>query len=453
MLRKILLLLILISISTNAQDTIRGKMTPSKNYTWGILYQLNGVSQKYVANTTISEGGFNMVIPKGTESGMYRLLYDNDNNKFIDIIYNNENIDLEFHPDYPAELVEYNKSDENIMFQDYIENISAIQNQLDSVQVNYFQTESTKKEKQLNNYYKKQLKTLKEAQDSYEKKSTGKIAHAFIKANKRFYHEKLIKDSQTYLKVVKSHYFDAVDFNSEILIKSSFLIDRIMDYIMYLNTSEDKGILTKMRKEAVAFSLSKIKKDELKKDIIESLLYMFAQQENKEIIDYIFSQHFNKLPVSLQDLEYKVVINDMLKTTIGQPAPNIVWEDKGKTYDLSKFKDSDYYLVVFWSTTCPHCLKEMPQLHNFLKEKLEIKTIAVGLETEESKVNWFDIRHDYEQFMHVLGLKKWKSKYSKDYGITSTPNFFILNKKKIIIAKPYGVKELKEFFSGLNKKK
>lgn len=460
MFKKLLLLSVLFTLSNSfAQHSVVGKMKPiNAKYTWLILYKLNGVNQKYIGNGDIKNGAFTVDIPKGSEAGMYRLLYDNANNKFIDFIYNNEDVSMEFHPDYPLQLVKFDKSKENILYQKYIDQTAILQNKLDSLQVVYFKTKDKSHEEKLNKFYHTDLKKLKAKQSNFETESKNTIAQHFIIANKRFYADNLIKDTQKYLNTIKTHYFDYVNFNDVVLKKSSLLIDRVMDFVFYLNTSNDPKTLLKLRKEGVDFALNKITEKNLKKDVIESLLYTFAQQENIKMVDYLLKTHFAKLPVGLQDYEFKEMIMDMLKTTIGNKAPEITWQEKGKTKNLYGLKDKKYYLVVFWSSTCPHCLKEMPLLHKYLEDKKDIEVIAVALETKVSKIGWVDEKYYYDMFTHVLALSTdddsvFRSKYVKDYGVNATPNFFLLDANKTIIAKPYDVKELKKVYKKLHLQK
>ncbi len=463
MLKKILLILVIFPFTTVfSQDTIRVKMTPVQKYTWSILYSLNGVNQKYIANATIENGAFSFIVPKDSKPGMYRILYDNNNNKFIDILYNKENITLDFHPDHPVELVKFSESEENKLYQNYIDQASTIHNRLDSLQVVYFQSDENIGK--LKKAYQKNLGLLDKMQTSFNEKSKGKIAQNFIKANKRFYNKTLLKDTNIYLETLKKHYFDNVDFENPYLKKSSLLIDRVMDYVMYLNTSKDEDTRTMLRINAIEDVLKKIKKATFKKDVIESLLYTFAQQENITLVNYLFGEHFDKLPETLQDANFKLVIKDMLKASIGQKASDFLLLDRKlqeneKTEDiptLHSLDKADFYIVVFWSSTCPHCLQELPLLQKYVTTKNNIKTIAIGLETDASKNGWKDETYYLEGFTHVLALGSDENKYDdntlvKDYLVDSTPNFFVLNKDKTIIAKPYDVKELKNFFKLIEK--
>ncbi|HFS67314.1 MAG TPA: redoxin domain-containing protein [Flavobacteriia bacterium] len=253
---------------------------------------------------------------------------------------------------------------------------------------------------------------------------------------------------------LRAHYFDYVNFKDSILERSSFFMDRILDYITYLHTSNDTKKTNELQKKAIDDVLKIINKTTLKKDLIESLIYLYAQQENKEIVDYLSEKYYTKLPVSLQDAEFKIMISDFFKTTIGQPAPDISWDVYGKKYDLYQLPENDYYIILFWSSTCSHCLKEVPKFNEFLKDKKNITTLAIGLEDDESKANWKELTFDLSNINHhILGLGKWQNKYSRDYGITGTPSYFILDKNKKIIAKPYDLEAIKEFFNKVKDKK
>lgn len=448
MLKKIFLISLFFTLTSFSQHIVSVKMNPAKNYTWAILYKLDGVHQKYIANTVFKDGQFHLKIPKNSASGMYRLLYDNTRNQYVDFIYNNEDISFEFHPDYPSELITYYKSKENKIYQDYLGQATTLQNKLDSLQVIYFKSDQSE-DKRLNNLYKKSRKTLQALQNRYELISLDKLANHFIVANKPFYAENLIKTTDQYLSTIKAHFFDAVNFEDPVLLRSSLFVDKINNFVFYLNTANDPKTLNKIYKENIGIVLAKIQQPTLKKDIIESLLYTFGQQENVEIATYLFENHFSKLPIPLQDYEFKSMVEDMLKTTIGNKAPNIVWKEKNKTKSLYKLKGHKYYLVIFWSTTCPHCLKEMPLLQKYLEDKPDVQVIAIALETDTSKVTWVDEKYYYEKFIHILGKNKYENDYVRDYGVSSTPSFFLLDANKVIISKPYDVKEFKDIYPKL----
>lgn len=101
--------------------------------------------------------------------------------------------------------------------------------------------------------------------------------------------------------------------------------------------------------------------------------------------------------------------------------------------------------MVFWSTDCSHCLREIPELHTFMKGSKKAKVIAFSLEKEA--FIWKNYIINLYGWHNVLGLGKWENKIAKTYQIFSTPTYFILDKNKKIIAKPEKIEDLKKFFS------
>ena len=80
-----------------------------------------------------------------------------------------------------------------------------------------------------------------------------------------------------------------------------------------------------------------------------------------------------------------------------------------------------------------------------METKKDVKVIAFALENDSfvwenySKTNLYG-------WHNVLGLNKWENKTARTYQIYSTPTYLVLDKNKKIIAKPYEVKDVKEYF-------
>ena len=443
MYKKLFLSIVLLTSFVNAQHTIKGVMQPEASFEWVILYQLQGLSQKYIENADIVNGVFTFTLPETANTGVYRLMYDIKNHLFVDVIYNNEDVSFTFDPKNPDEQIQFITSKENQIYHQYLTKTATIQRQLDSLQVFYF---SSPEKDRITKLYLEQHATLKKVQQDFELQSKNKMASHFIKASARYTTQKPIEKPQDYLNSIKTHFFDFIDFNDKILLNSTFINDKIIDYIFYLNNSEDTEINTELQKNAISTVITKIG-DNLNfvKDLEESLLYNFTQQQNVPMAKYMLENHYNKLPISLQDIAFKKDMKAQLKTVIGNKAPNILWTDSNVSKDLYSLTNAEYYVVVFWSSSCGHCLKEMPILYDYLKDNTKTKVIAVGLEKEETKADWETLIIDYKDFIHVYGAYKWKNKFAREYGVNSTPSFFVLDANKKIVAKPYDVAKLKIF--------
>ncbi|MGB2684354.1 MAG: TlpA disulfide reductase family protein, partial [Olleya sp.] len=105
--------------------------------------------------------------------------------------------------------------------------------------------------------------------------------------------------------------------------------------------------------------------------------------------------------------------------------------------------------IVFWSTTCSHCLEEIPELRKYVKtlDNKQLKVIAIAL--DEDRYRWKDMTYDYPEFYHVFGEGKWDNEIGNNYNVKSTPSYFVLDSDKKIIKKPYDFKAFEAYFKTL----
>ncbi len=152
---------------------------------------------------------------------------------------------------------------------------------------------------------------------------------------------------------------------------------------------------------------------------------------------------------------------------IGQVAPDFEITGVGAIHEspqrLLSVK-SNYTLVLFWASWCPHCQEELPQIKKLtdslneknagaIHESPLLTTVAVSLDTSRTEWQNFIQKGNYTSWLNTSELKRWSGSVPKEYNVYATPTMFVLDKDKKIIAKPMDVWELKDFFANLNSKK
>jgi thiol-disulfide isomerase/thioredoxin len=167
------------------------------------------------------------------------------------------------------------------------------------------------------------------------------------------------------------------------------------------------------------------------------------------MVHFLFKNYYDTLPKSLQNASFKSEKLKLLATAVGRIAPDFSWEENGKEFQLSTLNNAKNYLLVFWSTECSHCLKEIPELYRFLQDKKNLKVIAFAM--EKNDLGWKKLKVTLPNWQHILGLNKWQNKTALNYNIRATPTYFILDTDKKIIAKPYRLKDLEAFIYKLQK--
>lgn len=461
MMKKLFLALVFITSITQAQYTVKGTMTPPEKSDWVMLQKLEGAKQKFLKHTTIkvdtvniggqeqSIGRFEIEIPKDAKPGMYRVTYRNKGAGFIDFLFNNENVEMVFNPQYPDQSVFFTSSLENKLYNEYQDALALTQRSLDSVQIVFLKDKNKSSKKA----YKRNLKKLKEVQEIYENKSKGMLVHNFIKASKNYNSSEIKEDLQDYLNGSVENFFNNIDFNDDKLYNSSFLINKVVDYIFFLNEGETQALQQKMYKESIAKVLKKVDSNkDFKNQVIEYLITNFTDKRNSEIVDWLFATYYDKLPADAKKTDFKKKKLEALSVSVGRIAPDFSWKEENKDYKLSALNDAEQYLMVFWSTRCSHCVEEIPEVYDFMKNHKNTSVVAIAIENDELDFNEFIKKlYGWHNVLATHPESRFENKIVKDYLIDATPTYFVLDKNKKIVAIPNVAKDVKDYFNSLKK--
>jgi thiol-disulfide isomerase/thioredoxin len=452
MIKKILPLLLFASTIIVAQNSVIGVMSPKLESDWVILYKIEGTKQVFVNNTKIKTdtifvggkkeiaGSFEIQLPSSAKPGAYRATYRLEGAGFVDFFYNKQDVSFIFNPDYPQETIAFSDSSENKFYKNYINAITEVQQNLDSIQVAALQNPDL----QLSEQYKKAYNTVNKVQQDYNVKAKDLFVAPFVKASARTNPSEILTNVNAYLSHIKNTFFDKLDFTNKALVNSSFLTNRILDYVFYINYSDDLEKQQELYKSSVNTVLSKIKSPTYKRDIIEFLVEQFEASKNLELIDFLFDNHYNKLPINIQNTKFKTDKLALFAAEVGRVAPDFSWTEKGNSIKLSTLNDAEHYVLVFWSTGCSHCLREIPQLYSYMKTKPNMKVVAFALENDAYVWETYK-KANLKGWHNVLGLNKWENTTARTYQINATPSYFILDKNKKIIAKPNEIEDVKAF--------
>jgi thioredoxin-related protein len=117
---------------------------------------------------------------------------------------------------------------------------------------------------------------------------------------------------------------------------------------------------------------------------------------------------------------------------------------KGKPVKLSGI-GSEYTLLVFWSTACPHCVSMMPRLKELYSGQQPKRYEVMSVSIDTSRAAWTNyIKEEKLNWINVSDLKGFNGKSADDYNIYATPTIFLLDREKKILAKPITLMELEQ---------
>lgn len=421
MTKKLFLFFFLIPLFTVAQRNISGSFTPAENYKWGILYRVTTEGNKYITDTKIDEAGvFNMSLDSTVTGGVFRIVYGvppEEHN--FELIYSGaEDINLVFSEE---EGVRFIASEENITWDLYLEKMSAA---ITTTQKLY--------EKPSVDPYAAELlfKLQRKTQESFEERAKDLLVGHMIRASRPYIPTKF-ESWDEYLKQTREHYFTYTDVTSEVLQNSVFLLKRTFDFI---EEKEDTDTVAEFLKPAST---------EYQKSLLLELWQELVLENRIEIANYLSRNHIIPLAKKLEDT---TLVDQLLKfesLSVGARAPNFSWKDEESNLQwFHELKEAENFILVFWSSSCSHCLSELPRLQKAIREfpKGKYQVVAFGL--EDDIYSWRNEILRLPEFYHIPGMGKWENPTGKAYDVGKTPTYFLLDKDKTILAKPKELKDL-----------
>lgn len=436
MIKNLLLALVLTanSVVTLGQQTISGTFSPAEKYSFGILYMIDVNNVFYRVDSSIKDGKFSVETKEDLVPGMYRFVYDlPQTENFFDFIYNGkEGIEFSFSD---VEGVVFTESEENKLWYQYKLGMDTFEQ---DINLEYAEE----------NISKKKIKRLFEMQNelhtSLKTQAKGTLAEKFIAAYTP-YIPSTFETASDYQNNKKIAFFKGVDFGNSLLQKSGLPLEMIIKYVFNYVEGDDEMIARQANVDEVASQIAN-QSSLFQKSVLDNLWQFLVNNNQVEMANYLATKHLFAIAGEANDTALVNKLYVFKSLSIGEKAPNFSWEEdiEGKTYtkSLQEQEDAENYIIVFWSSLCSHCLKEVPKLHTALKNTAEgkFKVIAVGLEDEP--YDWQNTIFDMPDFTHVLGLGKWENKIGNDYDVSATPTYFVLDAELRIAEKPETIEDL-----------
>ena len=446
----------------------------------------------YYADTAEMKNGaveFNGALQK---PGILALLLPGQ--KYFEFIYNNEDVQLETQgPEY-VESMKIKKSEENIIFYDYMKFLSTKRQE-----ANKISEERTK--------LKKEDSEFKVLSDKIDVISKEVIAYQknLIETNKTKLVGKIVKmgmdidipeapkdangkliDSLFAYHYYRDHFFDNVDLKDERLVNTPIFHSKVETYFGKTMMIQHWDTIIKYafefcdrldpKSKTFEYCVSWITSTYEKSNIM-GMDKVFVMMGDRY---YCSKNTEGKSPASwvkedkLKDLCDKV--NTQKNLVMGVKPPNISLRDTSdaKWFDYYSLK-SEYTILYFWDADCGHCKKTTPKMQELYKNKFKDRNIeifsvckAIGDDfpkwktfVKENNLTFINVgvteslykaaMEDARQFVPKYTTLDALN-YQTTFDIFSTPRVFVLDKDKKIIAKQLSISQLEDMMDKLQHK-
>jgi hypothetical protein len=266
------------------------------------------------------------------------------------------------------------------------------------------------------------------------------------------------KDSTFAYRYYQSHYWDGTNFADDRLLHTPVFHNKLKKYFDKVVVQNPDSII---RQADILIEKTR-PNPEMFKYLVWFITYTY---ENSEIMG------FDKVFVHVVDRYYMTkevtwvtpaVMDNIIKKAkrlkpllLGEQAPNMIMMDSsGQLISMHNIK-ADFLILLFWDPDCSHCEVEIPKLKDFYekqKDSLGLKIFAVC--SDSSMAKWkSNIRKKKMDWINVNGPRTLTGDYHEQYDITTTPVIYLLDEKKIIIAKHLQPEQLLQFIRNFKRMK
>jgi thiol-disulfide isomerase/thioredoxin len=185
---------------------------------------------------------------------------------------------------------------------------------------------------------------------------------------------------------------------------------------------------------------------------LNQMLVGFYESNMENMCMHIIDNYINGESCGDSDLSnvIKTTASSIKNLSVGNTPPNIqLTTSTGSKYDLYKTAASNKYtLVMFWSSWCEHCKGEAPEVKACYDQWKAKGFDIVGVSIDKNKQAWTNALTERGfTFPQVCGMNEYQSPVAKDYRVSKTPTFYLLDKEQKIVLKPKGIREVQTFLA------
>ncbi len=437
-----ILFITMVKAQTNT-FTLGGKFTNTEGFE-----KLSIVAYKdslhVIKESDLNDGNFTIQL-QNLESGIYRLQYGpNQFQHFLDFIVTPKDtslfVQMDLLEDKRAPLITGSSINQDLY--SFLNAQDLLIKQLRF----YYQTyhsapDKTQKTAVMSkSEFEKMYKSFEKKKIAFIKKNESNLAGLYVKANPVFV-PKISLSPEQINQSKFANYWDTLPLNETLLQNTPFYYTYLIEYLgHHFSQQIPPQAWDSQMKQAIDTVMTNMGTNDYSKSLaLKNLLDGLRKMQHEILLQYVdekYAQHSECLEVTLQeDVNYRLKSYQIGKS--GQEVPNFLIDDKQDFYSVLKGKT----IVVFWSSTCPHCMKEWKAIESWKKEHLDYQIIAISLDTDKDNYQ-AAVSKLPKDILFLCDFRGYDSTYIKTFYVMATPTFFEIDQNKKFIKKGKAINQL-----------
>ncbi|MDZ7607013.1 MAG: DUF5106 domain-containing protein [Cyclobacteriaceae bacterium] len=252
-------------------------------------------------------------------------------------------------------------------------------------------------------------------------------------------------------KYYKEHYFDYMDFSDPKMLRTPNFYQKVDEYLEKMTVKHPDSIISSAH---IIIEKSRADKEVFRYCVV-NITYKY-ETSNIMGMDAVFvdlaENYYMAGDAFWADSALIAKITDRVDrlkpNLIGKPAPKLILLDTlMRPVNLANIK-APYTVIYFYDPDCGHCKKKTPVLRDLYEQKLKSMGVAVIAANIKKEVDeWKKYIRDQKLSFINLADPELHSNFRYEYNIETTPQLYILDEKKTIIAKRLDVEQIEDFIN------
>jgi hypothetical protein len=260
--------------------------------------------------------------------------------------------------------------------------------------------------------------------------------------------EKHPGDSLYKFHYVRSHFWDHFDLSDPRLLRSPMYDQKLKVYFKQLVPFQPDSV-----DRAIDEVIARARPS---KECVSYLVWYFTVEYQNpkymgfdKVFVHMVDNYFSKESIANTPPSVKKLLEDraakIRPLLIGNRAPELILQDTtGKFVPFYGIRKK-FTLLFFWDYKCHICKRQLAELvpmYPELVKRYDLVVYAININPDLN--NWkAAVRNRHLPGINVNGTRTMKGDFTKLYDIHGTPQLFLLDKDKHIIAKQFSVDQLK----------
>lgn len=274
----------------------------------------------------------------------------------------------------------------------------------------------------------------------------------------------------------RNHYFDNFNFADPRMLRTPFYEDKIMTYLNKVIPQVPDSLIRQ-----VDYLIEKSRSDSGLFSFMLITLFNYYGKSNIMGMDAVHVHLADKYYIHeswWSDAKFIADLKDRTEKAkpllIGAIAPDAELMSVPAEHFISALTDTalrryphagtkinlrqvnaKFLVLLFWEADCGHCKIAVPELYKIYEELNDpnVKVLAVStLFGEDGKTKWVDFVNEHKLYGWINAWNPYSYDFKLKYDVVSTPQIYMMDENKKIIAKKISPEQVKEIITSLEKR-